>query len=213
MDTRRVMKANVGAQLDCAACHIDGGTKPFGGSFVGTAAFFPQYNKRAKRVITLHDRLAECFLYSMNGRPPDFASKEMVALDAYIEWLSRGVAEFSTPGPANHFVVALPSASPDVAHGASVYAAQCAVCHQANGAGMPGAFPPLWGPTSFNGGAGMAHLDRMTGFVLHNMPQNAPGSLSFADSYDVSAYVLSHDRPHFVPNLMVRESPLPADYY
>jgi hypothetical protein len=25
--------------------------------------------------------------------------------------------------------------------------------------------------------------------------------------------VLSHDRPHFMPKLMVRESPLPADYY
>jgi len=29
--------------------------------------------------------------------------------------------------------------------GAAVYAARCAACHQANGAGLPGAFPPLAG--------------------------------------------------------------------
>ncbi len=33
----------------------------------------------------------------------------------------------------------------DAAHGASLYAANCSVCHQASGMGMPGAFPPLKG--------------------------------------------------------------------
>ena len=28
---------------------------------------FPQWNSRAHRVIALQDRIAECFLYSMNG--------------------------------------------------------------------------------------------------------------------------------------------------
>lgn len=184
-----------------------------GGSFVGTDAYFPQYNKRSHRVITLHDRLAECFLYSMNGRPPNMASKEMVALVAYIAWLSRGTPEFSTPAPANRFIEPLPSASPNVAHGGTLYAQQCSVCHQSNGAGLAGAFPPLWGPDSFNNGAGMAHVDRMTGFVMHNMPQNAPGSLSLEDSYDVSAFVLSHDRPKFDASALVESSPLPASYY
>ncbi|MGH8152067.1 MAG: multicopper oxidase domain-containing protein [Rhodanobacteraceae bacterium] len=33
----------------------------------------------------------------------------------------------------------------DPAHGASLYAANCAACHQATGTGLPGAFPPLKG--------------------------------------------------------------------
>jgi thiosulfate dehydrogenase len=207
------MKGYVRAKLDCSACHLAGGTQARGGSFVGTYAYFPQWNKRSHRVIALQDRLAECFLYSMNGRPPAFASKEMVALVAYIAWLSRGTPSFSTPAPEKGFIEPLPSASPNVAHGATLYAQQCAVCHQASGAGIAGAFPPLWGAGSFNNGAGMAHIDRMTGFVMHNMPQNAPGSLTLQDSYDVSAYVLSQSRPKFDPTALVQSSPLPADYF
>jgi thiosulfate dehydrogenase len=213
MNTQQVMKGYVGAKLECASCHLDGGTLPKGGSFVGTAAYFPQYNKRSNRIISLQDRLAECFLYSMNGRPPNYASREMIGLVSYITWLSRGTPMFSTPSPANRFIEPLPSASPDVAHGAAVYKQQCSLCHQSNGAGLAGAFPPLWGATSFNNGAGMAHIDRMTGFVMHNMPKNAPGSLSLQDSYDVSGFVLSHERPVFAGKTLVVSTPLPADYY
>ncbi|HTA38547.1 MAG TPA: c-type cytochrome [Candidatus Acidoferrales bacterium] len=213
MNTQQAMKGYVRAKLDCAACHLDGGTVAKGGSFMGTAAYFPQYNKRSNRIITLQDRLAECFLYSMNGRPPNYASKEMIGLVAYISWLSRGAPLFSTPAPSNRFIEPLPSASPDVAHGAKLYQQQCSVCHQANGAGVAGAFPPLWGDTSFNNGAGMAHIDRMTGFVMHNMPKSAPGSLSLQDAYDVSGFVLSHARPVFAGKTLVENTPLPADYY
>ncbi len=83
-------KGFVRADMSCAACHIAGGTVPHGGSLAGTLANFPQWNVRAKRVITLEDRIAECFLYSMNGRPPKYAGKQMVSLVAYIAWLSRG---------------------------------------------------------------------------------------------------------------------------
>src|SRR5271155_5751622 len=123
-NTQVVMKGYVRAKLDCAACHIAGGTQAKGGSFVGTYAYFPQWNKRAHRVIALQDRLAECFLYSMNGRPPAYASKEMVALVAYIAWLSRGTPVFSTPAPAKGFIEPLPSASPNVTHGSAVYTQQ-----------------------------------------------------------------------------------------
>ena len=137
----------------------------------------------------------------------------MIAMVAYIAWLSRGTPSFSTPAPTQGFIEPLPSASPNIAHGATLYTQQCAVCHQASGAGIAGAFPPLWGSGSFNNGAGMAHIDRMTGFVMHNMPQNAPGSLNLQDSYDVSAYVLSQSRPKFDPTALVQSSPLPADYF
>jgi cytochrome c len=45
------------------------------------------------------------------------------------------------------------------------------------------------------------------------MPQNAPGSLSLSQAYDVAAFVLSHARPRFAKNAMVVTSALPAKYF
>jgi thiosulfate dehydrogenase len=212
-DTQRLMKSNIRVTMDCAACHLDGGTKARGGSFIGTYARFPQWSNRAHRVITLQDRLAECFLYSMNGRPPAYSSRAMVALVAYIAWLSRGTSVGAPALRSDGFIVALPDREPDAARGAKIYASRCVVCHQADGAGISGKVPPLWGRTSFNDGAGMAHIDRMTGFVHYNMPQNAPGSLSVEESYDVSAFVLGHRRPHFRGRLLIASPPQPARYF
>ncbi len=203
----------VRADMSCTACHIAGGTVPHGGSLSGTLASYPQWNVRAKRVITLEDRIAECFLYSMNGRPPKYAGKQMVSIVAYIAWLSRGRAILSAQSSQSGFAVALPSATPDVARGKAIYIQKCAGCHQTNGAGISGTFPPLWGPKSFNDGAGMAHLEVITGWVKFNMPRGAAGSISLAEAYDVSAYVLSHNRPRFNRNALVTNESLRAGYY
>jgi thiosulfate dehydrogenase len=213
LKTQVLMQKYVRADMSCAACHVAGGTQPRGGSFVGLYGRFPQWNKRAHRVIALQDRIAECFLYSMNGKAPAYASKEMIAIVAYIAWLSRGTPVGAKQPASDRYIEPLPSNPPDVARGAAIYARTCARCHRADGAGVSGVFPPLWGPTSFNDKAGMAHLDRMTGFVRYNMPQNAPGTLSKADAYDVAAFVLRHDRPRFRKNALVTTAPRPAGFY
>jgi thiosulfate dehydrogenase len=213
VDTPHLMKGYVRAKMTCAACHVDAGTKQRGGSFIGTYGRFPQWNKRAHRVIGLQDRLAECFLYSMNGRPPAYNSPAMIAMVSYIAWLSRGIPVGTPVKPSDRFIQPLPKRSPDIAHGADIYTRTCVVCHQINGAGINGAFPPLWGDGSFNDGAGMAHIDRMTGFVRYNMPKSKPGTLSLDEAYDVAAFVLHHHRPHFHRNVPVVESPRPAGYF
>ncbi len=212
-DPHSYLPHNVVADMSCAACHIGAGTVKRGGSFVGTYARFPQWNKRAKRIIMLQDRLAECFLYSMNGTPPAYGSKAMVAMASYIAYLSRDVPIGAKEDADSRFIIPLPNASPDLKRGAALYAQKCISCHQANGAGVHGTFPPLWGATSFNAGAGMAHIDRMTGFVRFNMPQNAPGSLSLQDAYDISAWVLTHPRPTFNKARLIAPSPQPASYF
>ncbi len=131
VDTQRAMPGNVKAKMSCAACHLAGGTQPRGGTFVGLYAQFPQWNKRSHRVIALQDRIAECFLYSMNGRPPAYTSKQMIAIVAYIAWLSRGTPTLAKKDPSLSFIVPLPKASPDIARGASLYAQKCSACHQA----------------------------------------------------------------------------------
>jgi thiosulfate dehydrogenase len=211
--THRLMKKYVRADLQCADCHIGAGTQPRGGSFIGTYARFPQWNKRAHRVITLQDRIAECFLYSMNGRAPAYSSKAMIAIVAYIAWLSRGTAVGAAQPRSDRYIEPLPSRPASIARGAVLFAHNCTRCHDVNGQGLSGVYPPLWGPRSFNDGAGMAQIDRMTGFVRHNMPQDAPGSLTVGQAYDVAAFVLSHRRPHFRKNALVVTLPLPAKYF
>ena len=209
--TRTIMRGNVVANMDCSACHVGAGTVPHGGSFVGVAAQFPQWNKRASRTITLQDRLMECFLYSMNGHPPAYNGREMIALVEYITYLSRGTPIGATPDPR----VKLESISlgtPNVQRGQQLYAQKCSVCHGTGGAGSA-VFPPLWGPTSFNNLAGMHRLTTMAGFVRYNMPQNAPGTLSDQEAYDVSAYVLSHARPKFQRNRLIVFPAQPAKFF
>ncbi|HZT13864.1 MAG TPA: c-type cytochrome [Candidatus Baltobacteraceae bacterium] len=209
--TRALMQPYIVANMDCAACHVDAGLRPRGGSFVGIAAQFPQWNKRAKRTIALQDRLAECFLYSMNGKPPPYDSREMVALVSYITYLSRGTPIGAKPDPRTR-LASISLGTPDLKHGSDLYAAKCSKCHLANGGGTS-IYPPLWGPKSFNAGAGMHRVTTMAGFVRYNMPQDAPGTLTDREAYDVSAYVLGHARPKFQRNRLVAFPAQPAKFF
>jgi cytochrome c oxidase cbb3-type subunit 2 len=53
------------------------------------------------------------------------------------------------------------------ASGASVYGTNCVSCHQANGRGMPGVFPPLAGDPVVNAGDPTAHIHTVL-FGLHD---------------------------------------------
>jgi thiosulfate dehydrogenase len=212
-ETPKLMATYVRAGMSCEACHNDAGRKPHAGSFLGIYAKFPQWNKRAHRFITLQDRLAECFLYSMNGRPPAYDSREMIALTAYIAFLSRG-APVGEGFSGQRLIAVTAPHPPDKTNGAALYATRCAACHGADGAGQNGAFPPLWGGKSFNDGAGMHRLATMAAFVRYNMPYGAqPNSLSAQQAYDVSAYVLSHPRPHFDGARLVSFPAEPASHF
>ncbi|HUY11306.1 MAG TPA: hypothetical protein VMV73_03495, partial [Candidatus Dormibacteraeota bacterium] len=83
--THKYAKPYVVSQMECSSCHIAGGIVPRGG-WLAVYGTFPQYSPRAKRAITLQDRIAECFLYSMNGKPPAYTSHTMIAMVAYMAW-------------------------------------------------------------------------------------------------------------------------------
>jgi len=195
-DTPHYAAKHTGDKVSCSDCHLQNGTAAYASPMVGLPGLFPMYRERSGRVVTFADRINECMTRSENGRPFPSRSPELIGLIAYIQWLSQGWPtgkSFPTRG-----LVKLPAAlHGDLANGAKIYAAQCAVCHQTNGAGIPPNFPPLWGPTSFNDGAGMSHVSEMARFVQHAMPQTHPGSLSAQQAYDVSAYIDSKPRPKF----------------
>jgi thiosulfate dehydrogenase len=183
------------AKLSCASCHAEGGIQPFASPVVGMPALFPMFNERAGHVISLKDRIEECFVRSENGSPLDYQAPEMLALVDYITWLSQ--PEPNRRSYLGRGLVKLAALTPDPAHGAALYAAQCAGCHGNDGRGKKPMFPPLWGPESFNDGAGMNGIPKMAAYVQHNMPQNRMGILSAQDAYDVSAYIHAQPRPAF----------------
>jgi thiosulfate dehydrogenase len=195
-----------GNNLDCQSCHIDGGTRKFGLPLVGVFAVYPNYRARSGRVGTIEERINGCVERSLNGRPLPQDSVAMTAIVAYLQFLSAGQpvgVRLAGQGPG-HMPELLRAADP--VHGRQVFAQQCALCHGANGAGQavgggrPGyIMPPLWGPDSFNDGAGMARLTNAANFIRNNMPNGttwAAPMLSVDDAWDVAAYVLSHPRPH-----------------
>jgi thiosulfate dehydrogenase len=185
------------AKLSCTSCHAEGGIQPYASPVVGMPALFPMFNARAGHVISLQDRVQECFVRSQNGRPIAYDGVEMRSIVDYIAWLSQ-------PQPdrrpfVGRGLVQLPNLTPNPTHGAEIYAAQCAGCHGSDGRGRLPAFPPLWGPDSFNDGAGMNGIPKMAAFVQHNMPQNRMGILSPQEAYDVAAFIHNQPRPTFNP--------------
>lgn len=193
--TPRFAQPWVGNRLACSDCHLESGTADYAAPMIDLSGLFPMFNKRAGHVISLKERIQECFTRSEAGTPLPADSPQMQALVAYIGWLSRdGVKGQAYKGRG---LVKLPLLQGDPARGQNVYAARCAGCHGADGAGVPPILPAVWGNNSYNDGAGMNKTQKMAAFVFHNMPQNAPGTLTAQEAYDVAAYIRTKPRPKF----------------
>ena len=88
--THPLSKAFVGNSLTCSSCHLDAGKNLQAATFIGVATAYPAWSPREERVITLEDRVANCFMRSMNGIRPANGSELSVAVTTYITWLSSG---------------------------------------------------------------------------------------------------------------------------
>lgn len=198
--TDATVKANVGAALACTSCHIKGARTPHASPWVGLWGVYPAYDARSGRVITLADRINECFRRSMNGKPLPLDSVAMRGLLSFIWWLSKDVPTGEAVA-GRGFVEIHASGAADPGRGKAVYAQKCAACHGAAGQGVMGpggqvVFPALWGPQSFNIGAGMARLDTAAAFVKAKMPLGGV-PISDQESYDVAAYFTRQPRPDY----------------
>ena len=194
-------KRFAGNNLSCQNCHLDGGTNRTGLPLVGVFKTYPKFNERDKRVLSLPERLNDCMTRSMNGQPLPDDSREMKALVAFMRFIGEPAPVASPPAP-------LPPQPADAARGAVVFTTVCAACHQPNGLGQRMGssseargyvFPPLWGPDSFNDGAGMDQPQRAAAFIRHNMPRGVDPQnlqLSLQQAWDVAAYLKTQPRPH-----------------
>jgi thiosulfate dehydrogenase len=207
------------SRMSCNNCHLNGGQRERSLPLVGVAAMFPEYNRRSGRLYSLADRIVDCFLRSENATGaledetvrsgdrtdgPAPASKEVLALAAYITWLARGTAVGSNPTWRGQNTIAaaalIPIARLDARRGEAVFQERCITCHGLDGQGVavgdkkPG---PLWGPDSWNDGAGAARIYTLAGIIRYAMPYLDPGSLSDEDAQNVAAYINSKPRPAY----------------
>lgn len=192
--TRDSLPTHVGNELRCTSCHLDEGRRANAMPWTGVYARFPQYRARAATVQRLEDRINDCFERSMNGKALAWDDPAMRDIVAYMAWLSADVpVGGKVPGQG---VPLADATTGDTVAGAAVFGRACARCHGDDGDGRPG-FPAVWGPRSYSIGAGMARLRTAAGFIRHNMPFDAPGSLSDREAVDVAAYVVSRPRADF----------------
>src|SRR3989449_6089750 len=184
--TRDSLPAHVGNRLRCTSCHLDEGRRATG-SLVGAYARYPQYRPRSATVETIEYRVNDCFRRSMNGTPLASDGGDMRDIVAYLSFLSRDVPIApGLPPPGPNRLAKWAGFRADTAAGARLYGAVCAKCHGPDGQGTAVA-PPVWGPDSYNIGAGLARLRTAPAFIRDNMPPHQPGTHNAQKAFRVAA--------------------------
>ena len=196
----------VGNGLSCSNCHLDAGKEPMSAPMWAAWGQYPKWRGKNKMINTMEDRVMGCFTYSMNaqhsvaGHPPPHGHDIYRDLEAYFLFLATGAPARTKMAGAGFGKVDKPEGGYSLERGKVVFAENCAVCHGADGQGQTDingriVFPPLWGPNSFNWGAGMGRINTAAAFIKHNMPLSQPGKLTDQEAWDVAAYIDSHERP------------------
>ena len=192
------------SRLACSSCHLEAGADPGMLSLLETAPLYPRFSGRDGGTRDLVDRINGCMERSMNGRALPRDSAEMMAMVGYVTSLE---ARFRAMGASQRAAIepapfVTPDRAADVAAGERVFGERCAICHGSDGLGLRASvdpaegyvFPPLWGPNSFNDGAGMHRVLTASRFIKARMPLGEP-TLTDDEAFDVAAYINAQPRP------------------
>ena len=191
--------------MNCQNCHLNAGKKNWGNNYSVVFSSYPKFRDRSGATETVYKRVSDCFERSLNGTAPDSTSREYKAIYSYIKWLGKDVKKGEKPVGGGIEKISYMDRAADPIKGKGIYTAQCQSCHGANGEGQLSLngisyeYPPLWGPHSYNDGAGLYRLSNFAGYVKSNMPFNqtthSNPKLSNEEAWDVAAYVNSQPRP------------------
>jgi thiosulfate dehydrogenase len=198
--------AHVSNSMNCQNCHLDAGSKPYGNSFAAVASIYPVFRNRSGIIESIEFRINDCMQRSMNGEKIDSTSLEMIAMVAYIKWLGEDVPKGTKPEGSGLAELTFMPRPADTLQGRLLYQSKCLVCHGHKGDGVPNlkggfVYPPLWGPDSYNSGAGLLRLTRFAAFVRFSMPLGATHDapiLTDEESWDLAAFVNSRPRTNRV---------------
>lgn len=230
-----------GGTMSCNNCHPNGGQREKAMPLVGVDRVFPEYNKRAGRFFTLEDRIIGCLLRSANatgskkrnvltrheneleGATLNSETDEVQALASYIRWLPTG-REIPKDIPwrghntlPDSVLIPVKKLSPKL--GAKLYGEYCSSCHGTDGQGVDigdKRAGPLWGPNSWNDGAGAARTYTLAGMLRDWMPYLYPGKLTYEEAQHIAAYITSKPRPQFPfkeKDYLKEKIPVDAVYY
>jgi len=191
--------------LNCQNCHLQAGTAVYANNYGSVASLYPKLRARSGSTENIEKRINDCIERSLNGKPLNTSSKEMLAIVAYMNFLGTNVKKGEKANGSGFKDLAYLDRAADPLRGEAVYAANCQSCHQADGSGVLNpdkteyVFPPLWGKNSYNDGAGLYRISNFAKYVKNNMPQGVTyenPQLSDEEAWDVAAYVNSQIRPH-----------------
>ena len=191
--------------MNCQNCHLEGGTKPFAANYSAVASSYPKFRKRSGTVEGFEKRVNDCLERSLNGKKLDESSREMKAMVAYLKWVGKDDAKGKAPEGWGLKALPLLDRAANPVTGQTIYGQFCARCHGASGEGMKSEsniewkYPPLWGPDSYNTGAGLFRISKFAAFVKANMPYGISHDntlLTDEEAWDVAAYVNAMPRPH-----------------
>ena len=152
--------------MNCQNCHLDAGTRQWGNNYSAVNSTYPKFRARSNSVEDINKRVNDCFERSLNGSSLDSNSYEMRSIVAYMKWLGKGIEKGRTPHSAGLPVLPFLDRAADTVKGKIVYNSYCQSCHGVNGEGVsnPGGtsylYPPLWGPHSYNDGAGLYRISK-----------------------------------------------------
>ncbi|MGH7152979.1 MAG: c-type cytochrome, partial [Acetobacteraceae bacterium] len=198
-DPAKYAAAFVGNQLRCSNCHFNAGRQANVAPLWAAYVSFPKYRAKNGHVNSFQERLQGCFAFSMNGKPPPLGDPVLVALETYSYFLAKGLPTGEDAPGGGYPKLPAPPLPADYARGGQVFTQHCALCHGAEGLGVSAGgqvvFPALWGPRSFNWGAGMAEINNAADFIHANMPLGAGGTLTVQQAWDVASYIDSQVRP------------------
>jgi thiosulfate dehydrogenase len=195
---------HMNSRLACASCHIGAGVEPGNLSLAIAFPKYPRISPRSGANETIQERINGCMMRSMNGRALAEDSPEMIAMVAYLRFLADQDAATSVTRRKDHDPAAFktPNRAADLKAGEEVFGKRCAACHGQDGAGLAAArdlvhgfvFPPLWGPNSFNDGAGLHRVLTSAKFVKARMPLGN-ADLTDDQAFDVAGFINSKPRP------------------
>lgn len=183
------------SNLRCVSCHLADGTRPEASPLTGAHARYPRYLGRTGGVVDLAERVNYCITRSLAGNSLPTRSREMQDILAYLWFLSRDIPTGARLASADGLAPLVDTIPGDSARGKAIYEVQCQLCHGEDGGGAVPPAPALWGPQSYSIGASMAREERAAAFIKHNMPLQAPGSLTDEEAWHLARYINSHPRP------------------